>query len=361
MAEKVKRYIHAIQSGTICNLRCKYCYVPALEHENRLEPTKFNYPLEQIAKAISKERLGGTALITYVGGGETFLTDESIELLRLFLEEGHILNAVSNMTYTPAIEKICAFPKELRSRLQFSASFHYQELLRKGLLDTYFDNLKKCDEAGIVYYVNLTLSEDYIDCLDDIKKLVNEKIGKDPFILYCLDAENDWKRCDFFTDEFVDNLSKKFDIEHLLIENKVSYEKRRNEFCYMGDWGFVFNLETGVMSACFDSPEYFNIVEDLSKPIKFEAVGKCCSKYCSMGARFLGLGVVPKIKEFKNYNDLYNNFKNSPTDSKISEHTNNYLWETNKRYPWIKEQYIKIKRRFDKRYKVGTWMKKKDN
>lgn len=349
-----------MQSGTICNLRCKYCYVPALEHENRLEPTEFKYPLEQIAKAISKERIGGTAIITYVGGGETFLTDDSIKLLKLFLEEGHIVNAVSNMTYTPAIEKICAFPEELRSRLQFSASFHYQELIRKNLMDTYFDNIKKCDEAGIVYYVNLTLGEDCKDNLDEIKQLVKERTGRDPFILYCLDADKDWKRCDFFTEDFIKKLSEKFNIEHLLIENKVSYEKRRNEFCYMGDWAFMFDLQHGTISPCFDAPVTQNIVQDLTKPIKFEAVGKCCSNFCSMGARFLGLGVIPQIKEFHTYNGLYKDFKNHPSTSKVAEYTDNYLWETNKRYPWIKEEYIKIKRNFDKKYKVGTWMTKKD-
>lgn len=356
--QKIKRYIHALQSGTKCNLRCSYCYVPTLEDENRAEPTKFNYPLEQIAKAISKERLGGIALITYVGGGETFLTDESVQLVKLFLEEGHIVNAVSNMTYTPAIEKFCSFPPELRARLQFSGSFHYKELIKRNLIDTYFDNCKKFDEAGIVYYVNLTLGPDCLDSIDDIKKLVNDRTGRNPFILYCLDPKNNWERCSFYTKEFINDIANKFDCPHLILEDKESYGKYRTEFCYMGDWGFVFNLETGYISGCFDSPAVQNIVEDITKPIKFEAVGKCCSHYCSMGARFLGLGVIPEIKEFSNYNELYSRYKNNPKDSVVAETTNNYLWETNNQYSNFRKKIIKLKRKLNRNYRIGTWMEK---
>ncbi len=359
--KRITKYIHAIQSGTICNLRCSYCYVPNLADANRCTPTKFNYPIEQIAKAISQERLGGPALITHVGAGETYLTDESVNLLRLFLEEGHVVNAVSNMTYTPAIEKICNFPAELRKRLQFSASFHYQELLRRNLLDTYFDNLKKLDEAGIVYYVNLTLGEDCKDNLGEIKKLVNEKTGRNPFILFCMDPEDNWKRCDFFTKDFIKKLVDEFEVDHLLIEDKLTYGKRRNEFCYMGDWAFIFNLEYGTISGCFDSPMTQNIVEDLSKPIHFEAVGKCCSHYCAMGARFLCLGVIPELKNFPNYNKLYDKFKNHPETSEVRSMTNNYLWETNKQYSWIKKRRIMERRNNDPEYQVGTWMEKGNN
>lgn len=360
MERKITKYIHAIQSGTICNLRCQYCYVPDLEHENRLEPTKFNYPLEQIAKAISKERIGGTALITYVGGGETFLTDESIELLKLFLLEGHVLNAASNMTYTPSIEKICNFPDELKKRLQFSGSFHYKELVKRNLLETYFNNLQKCYDAGITSYVNLTLGNDCKDEIDNIKELVYEKTGKEPFILYCLDAKENWKRCSFFTSDYLNFLSQKVHIDHLLIENEISYEKRQNKFCYMGDWGLVYNLETGTISPCFDTPASMsqNIVENLDKPIKFKAIGTCCSNYCAMGARFLGLGVVPDIKKFSNYSELYKNYKMTPVSNLVSKYTNNYLWETNKKYSWLKEKIILLCNKFNPEYKIGTWMNK---
>ena len=356
--KKIVKYIHAIQSGTICNLSCSYCYVPTLKDEQRNQPVKFNYPLKDIAKAISKERLGGMALITYVGGGETFLTDDSIELLRLFLEEGHIVNAVSNLTYTPAIEKICQFPEELRQRLQFSASFHYLELKRKNLLDTYFDNLQKLDIAGITYYINLTFCEDYVPYMDEIKDICIKKTGRNPFILYCLDANDSWKRSSIYTKEFINELIKKYDCDYLKIEDDISYGKYQNKFCYMGDWGFIYNLETGTISACFDSPATQNIVEDLSKPIKFEAVGTCCSSYCSMGARFLGLGVVPQIKDFPTYSNLYSKVKNYPKNSLVSSATDVNFSLVNKKYSKFKKIKILFSRHFDKKYKIGSWNQK---
>lgn len=355
--EKIVKYIHAIQSGTICNLSCSYCYVPTLEDEQRNQPVKFNYPLKDIAKAISKERLGGMALITYVGGGETFLTDDSIELLRLFLEEGHIVNAVSNLTYTPAIEKICQFPEELRQRLQFSASFHYLELKRKNLLDTYFDNIKKLEAAQITSYLSLTVTEEYLPHLENIKEICMHKIGRLPFLSYGLDASKGWKRFDIFTPELINNLAKDFDCKHLILEDKYTNDIYRKEFCYMGDWGFIYNLETGNISACFDSPTTQNIIEDLSKPIKFEAVGKCCSNYCSFGARILCYGPIIELsKIFPTYHKLLEKFK-IPTGN-VAKYTNNYLYETNKKYSWFKKAKIMIKRSFDEKYKIGSWNQK---
>jgi sulfatase maturation enzyme AslB (radical SAM superfamily) len=67
--EKIKKYIHVAQPGTICNLNCSYCYVNYFT-DNRNCPAKFAYPLEVYAKPISKQRIGGWRLsITLQGGG----------------------------------------------------------------------------------------------------------------------------------------------------------------------------------------------------------------------------------------------------------------------------------------------------
>jgi hypothetical protein len=341
--EKITKYIHAIQPGTICNLNCSYCYVPDLKKDGRVTPVKFNYHLERIAKAISQKRLGGIALITFVGGGETFLTQESVDLLRLFLEEGHIVNAVSNLTYTPMLEKIMQFPEDLRKRLQFSASFHYLELKKRNLIDTYFENMKKLEDAGICSYINLTICEEYIPYLEEINNLCLEKTGRHPFVLYGQDASKNWERYSFFTTEFINKIAKLYDCQHLILENENSVGIKRKEFCYMGDWGFIYNTETGMISACFDSPAEQNIIENIDKPINFEAVGVCCSKYCGMGARFLGLGVIPTLKQYPSYHQLFAKAKAPVGD--VGKYTDNYLWETNKKYSWLKEQCIKLRRK----------------
>lgn len=340
--KQIKKYIHAIQSGTICNLNCSYCYVPDL-HKNNAIPTKFNYPLERVAKAISQERLGGVALITYIGVGETFLTDESVELLELFLKEGHVVNAVSNMTQTKAIDKIINFPKELRNRLQFTASLHYIELKKRNLLNTYFENLKKLEDAGVSCYINLTMCEEYIPLIDEIKELCQNNIQRNPFVSYGLDAKKSWERYDFFTPDFIEKISNIYECEHLKLEDKETCDVYRKEFCYMGDWGFIFYLEDGRISACFDSPMMQNIVEDLTTPIKFEAIGTCCSKRCGCASLFLGLGVVPELKKFPKFSQLYRKYKICLNE--VSDYTDNYLWETNKKYSILKELSIKNKRK----------------
>jgi hypothetical protein len=174
----------------------------------------------------------------------------------------------------------------------------------------------------------MTLCREYIPYLEEIKQLCLDKTGRLPFVLYGLDAKNSWKRYDFFTPEFIDKISTMFDCKHLLLEDKYTNDIKRKEFCYMGDFGFIYNLETGYISACFDSPTTQNICKDISKPIKFQAVGKCYSKYCAFGCRLFCFGVLPELSVFPTYTMLLE--KNKAPVGEVGEWTDNCLYQTNK-------------------------------
>lgn len=82
MNNKIKLAITALVGGTSCNLDCEYCYRKGQGIKDRNTPAKFNYSVERMLKALSKERLGGNAIICICGGGETLLPAEIVPLIK---------------------------------------------------------------------------------------------------------------------------------------------------------------------------------------------------------------------------------------------------------------------------------------
>ena len=122
--DKMKRFIDIYVPVEACTLRCHYCYIT--HHRlfaNKLP--KFKYDVDTFRKALSKERLGGTCLLNFCGGGETLLPPEMPRYIKAVLEEGHYVMVVTNATIDKAFDEIASFPKELLSRLFFKFSYHY--------------------------------------------------------------------------------------------------------------------------------------------------------------------------------------------------------------------------------------------
>ena len=136
--DKIKRVVFFCAGNYFCNLKCEYCYLDSPKPDK-----KFCTPKELIL-------------------GETLLCDENIEAIKLFLEEGHVVNVVTNLTYSKNLEKLLLLPEELKSRLIIHASLHYLELKKRNLLDEYFNNLQRCKEAGVSFHMDLTVYEKYM-------------------------------------------------------------------------------------------------------------------------------------------------------------------------------------------------------
>lgn len=304
--KKVKRYIHAMQGGTVCNLKCEYCYVPQINKGCPPTPIKFTYPVEHILKALSKERLGGPAFINYVGSGETFLSEKTAEIIAGLLQEGHVVLVVSNCTIGKEIEKLCNLPESSKDHLMVCASLHYMELKRLNLLDTYFDNLNKLKKAGISFMLSLIIGESYVPYLQEIRDICLERVNILPSAGVAFDPENGWQKCAFYNDEIAKQIDTLFGDDSLSPEVGKIISEPRKEFCYAGDWSFALNLDTGNISKCFYGASTDNIFEDLDRKINFEAIGKCPSEYCVCGGLLLGAGVIPEL----NFPSLSQSFAN---------------------------------------------------
>ncbi len=103
--DKIKRFIDCYVPVTTCNLRCHYCYITQQRKFDAKLP-EFKYSAEHVAKALSKERLGGACCINFCGGGETLLPPEMIGIIRKLLEEGHYVMVVTNGTMSKRFDEI---------------------------------------------------------------------------------------------------------------------------------------------------------------------------------------------------------------------------------------------------------------
>ena len=62
ITDKVTRSITCYVPGTMCNLRCSYCYISNCVDENHLIKPSYDYPLETMIQAFSPSRMGGVLL-----------------------------------------------------------------------------------------------------------------------------------------------------------------------------------------------------------------------------------------------------------------------------------------------------------
>lgn len=357
--EKMKRFIECLIPVTTCNLKCSYCYV--IQRDNRkLEIPKLKYSPETIGKALSKERLGGICYISICGAGETLIPDYVITIVQNILEQGHYVNITTNGTLTKRFGELCVLPKELLGRLHIAFSLHYLELKRLNLLDNFFDNVNKMRNSGASVLVQINLCDEYIPYLEEIQNICMEKIGALPQVA-ATRKEDTCKNVSLMTahseKEYVE-YGKKFKspLFDMTIKN---FNVKRNEFCYAGDWTFVLNLMTGILSKCYGVNGGQNIFEEIEKPIKFEAIGNNCeSTFCFNSSHFMSLGVIPSINT-PSYASLRNRKEAKWYTKQMEDFLSSKLVDNNEEYPDKKKKKVNRKNRMLKGYYQACYQTKR--
>ena len=351
--DKMKRYLDCYIPTETCNFKCHYCYI-AQHNQFSNKIVKFEHSPEFIAKALSKERLGGTCLINLCAGGETLIAEEVIEVTKEILKQGHYVMIVTNGSLTKRFEKIAEFPKDLLKHLFFKFSFHYQELVRLKMLDRYFENVKMMQRAGASFTIEITPSDELEPYIDEIKNVVIEKMGALPHITI---GRKDMDEIPPLTNhEFKDYLDiwKQFDSD-LMDFKKDIFGKKRTEFCYAGEWSCYLNLVTGDLRQCYCGIKLDNIYKDINKPIKFLPIGcNCTQPHCYNGHSFLSFGDIPEMKT-PTYDKLRNRVQSNGIEwlqpemkafmqSKLVESNKEYNEEEKKKINKKNLKYIKIQK-----------------
>lgn len=291
---QIKRYIEAYIPVNICNMKCTYCYLN--KNINKVV-SELSHEPKEVAKALSKRRLGGPALINLCAAGETTLLREMPELTEALLAEGHVISIVTNGVYTKYFETVEKLPEEYRKRIFFKFSLHYFEMLKTDTTETFFENVDRMKKAGCSFTIELTPDDKYLTVKEDIRKLCMEKAGAVCHVTIPRDdTTREHKLLSRYSLEELVEKWKDFDSSLLLFKQEI-WGKPRCEFCYAGDWFFAVDLLTGKMTQCYEGKELcHNIYENIEKKLPFKAVGtKCPSSHCYNGHAFLPLGLIPEF------------------------------------------------------------------
>ncbi|MBR3755235.1 MAG: radical SAM protein [Clostridia bacterium] len=293
--DKIKRYIDCVVPISACNLRCHYCYIT----HNRLFDTKvFPFPktAKEIRKAFSKERWEGTCLINLCAGGETLLSQETVELAKELLEEGHYVMIVTNGTISKSFFQISEFPQELLKHLFIKFSFQYLELVRMNILDRFFENVSLMKNHGVSFTIEITPSDELMPYIDDVIKICKEKAGAVCHVSIARDeTDKDFPVLSKYSYDEYKKIWSVFDSNLFKFKSEIFYKKRK-EFCYAGVWSFFVHLDSGDIYQCGYHKNIGNIYKDVSVPIEYCAVGNNCKvAHCFNGHSFLALGAIPEL------------------------------------------------------------------
>jgi hypothetical protein len=299
---------------------------------------------EEVRKALSKERLGGTCLINFCAGGETLLHPKVVDYIRALLEEGHYVMVVTNGSINKRFEVIESFNKELFRRLFFKFSYHYRELKYRNKLDDFFANINKMHSSGASFTLELTPSDDDIPFIDEIKRRAIENVGAVNHVTIARDERVD-DELPILTNMNREDYKKTWGVFHSsLFDYKMSiFGKKRREFCYAGAWASWLNLGDGKMRQCLCSHYDQNIFEDLNKPIRFLPIGNNCSHlHCYNGHSYIALGVIPELQA-PSYTEFRNRIKNDGSEwlyPEMKSFMETKLYESNQEYS--KWQKLKV-------------------
>ncbi len=295
MKEKIKRFIDCNVPTQVCNLKCPYCYVGQVDGFSGKIKT-INHSPEEVRKALSRTRMGGTILINFCGTGETLLGEDILPIVLEILKEGHYVQIVTNGTITKRFDEIIKWNREYLDRLLIKFSYHYSEFVRLNLLDVFFDNVVKVRDAGCSISVEITSGDGMVEYIEEMKKVCMERCGALPHVTVARNNADPNEK--LLTKKTVDDYRKTWSsFDSPLFDVKMDlYGQKRCEYCYAGEWTFYLYLSNGDLKQCYKGEIIDNIFEDINRPIRFKPIGfNCKEPYCFNGHAWLTLGSIPRL------------------------------------------------------------------
>lgn len=300
----MKRFVNIYVPVTTCNLKCEYCYITQSGLWKNKVP-EFKYSSTTIQQALSKERLGGICHINICGGGETLIPKQIVPITKGLLEEGHFIMIVTNGTISQRFDEFLELDDELKKRLGFKFSFHYKQLINnEKLMDEFLNNVDKIRKNGMSFSIEMTPSDDLIPLIPEIKKFCIHHFGALCHVTVARNTiESNIPILTKLSKEQYNNIWSQFNSPMFDFKMKT-FNVKRSEYCYAGDWSLWVNLGTGIATQCYSSCFKQNIFDNINSKIKFCAVGnKCSVPHCHNSHALLTMGVIPEIN-YTHYNEI---------------------------------------------------------
>lgn len=295
--EKIKRLIACGVPTEACNFRCSYCYLTC--HGNPYNGKIYDFPLpvEDMVKALSVKRLGGTCYFNMCASGETILQKNLFPLVKGLIDEGHFCDIITNGSISKKFDELISMLDEKeRSHLFLKFSFHYLQLKEKKLLETFVSNVNKAKSAGISFTVEITPHDELIPYIDEIKEFSMKNFGALPHITVARNENT--SKIELLTKLNREEYKKTWSVFNSeLFDFKFSiFGRKINEFCYAGQNSLYLDLRTGEYKSCYCGDFLGNMFTNINKPIDFCPIGKCNLAHCFNGHSFIALaGDVPDL------------------------------------------------------------------
>jgi len=332
--DKIKKVFLFAIPVSICNFRCHYCYLAQRDESFQGLHPEMKYSPEKFGHAMNANRVGGTAYANFCADGETLLVRDIDLYVKAFIQQGHYAEVVSNMSVTTVIDKFLSWDKDLLSHLEFKCSFHYLELKKKGLLDTFAANVKRVWDAGASATIEITPSDELVPYIDEVIAFSMENFGALPHLTI---ARNDrTSTIDYLTNLDMDEYARvwsQFRSDFWEYKRTI-FGVKQKDFCYAGAWSLHINLCTGDARSCYHSASLGDVFADPSKPFPTEAVGACPIAHCYNGHALLTLGLIPHSTNVR-YGNIRNRIRTDGGEwlhPVLKSFFNTQLIETNRRY-----------------------------
>ena len=298
---EIKRMVLTSYHIGTCNMKCSYCYV--WNQGDKIQ--EIPWSLEQIKKAFSKKRLGGTCIINICADGEPLIHPMMPDIIKAHLEEGHYVMVVTNGVSTVAIKKILTFDEKLLARIFFKISFHYEEMTRLNLLEKEYSNINLIKQSPCSFSLEYTVTDSFLDdkarqrkmrqeCIEKVGALPHLNIPRDSrkFNLNILSGyswDNYMKKCEELN---YDSNFYKF--------RKQIFGKKYRDFCYSGMRNIWIDMEKGTYNQCYHTTKTRDFMKNINKPLKFIPIGNCCDQaHCYSGHLFMTIGITPPPQTVK--------------------------------------------------------------
>lgn len=303
----MRRFIECLLPLTVCNIKCSYCYV-VQEGRRKNEKSNLKYSPEIIGKSLSKERLGGCSLISITASGETLIEPQLPNIVMQILKQGHFVNITTNGTLSKQIKELLDCTKGFHDHIHVSFSFHYVELLKKNLIDIFFENIKTVRDSGCSILLQINLSDEYVPYWNEIKRICKEKVGAYPQVALTRDESGGTYKIMTKIMSDKEYIEKGKEMSSPLFDFTCkNFMVKRHEYCYAGYWSAKLNLATGIMTGCYGNGFKQNIFENPDEEIKFRPIGtNCCFQYCFNSSHFLSQGIIPELLPLPSYGELRN-------------------------------------------------------
>lgn len=303
---KIQRYINGLVATNECNLDCNYCYLKLQNYGLEQKTCEHKYDIAYIKRAMSVERWG-ICYISLCGKGETLIDKWVVDLACALLEAGHYINIINNGTMTQNLKYMReSFSHEQAERTMLTFSFHYTEMKRKNILEEYLNNVKTMKENGFTVYIHLTLADEYIPYLNEIKELCIEKTGIVPQLGIVRD-ESDRTKEEVLTKESMERyfkLAEPFHSPYFELSRRLYEDQCVTKYCYAGELGVLLDFSTGYMKQCLCNNVGYNVFEHIDRPVSFSRVGLGCEAPWCYNPALQIFGLIPG-QDYPYFSDIF--------------------------------------------------------